>query len=163
MTELFGLSPAQLTIVVGLLLLAIEVWMLGLSTIVLLALGVSAVLTGTLSLVGVVPETFPALVGVSGIGAGLLTLLLWKPMKNSQQSQRPVNNTSSDFIGLKFRLDAPLSHEQNGTVKYSGISWTLVLSHDYHGNVLEKGQEVEVVAVDVGRFTVKPLVREDAS
>ncbi|MDO6704679.1 MULTISPECIES: NfeD family protein [unclassified Photobacterium] len=154
--DLFGLSPAQFTIVVGLILLAVEVWMLGLSTIVLLALGVSAVLTGTLALVGVVPETLTALASVSGIGAGLLTFLLWKPMKRSQRAQRPTQNTSSDFIGLKFRLDAPLSHEQQGTVKYSGISWTLVLSHDYQGDVVEKGQEVEVVAVDVGRFTVMP-------
>ncbi|WP_120511523.1 NfeD family protein [Photobacterium salinisoli] len=157
MADFFGLSPAQLTIVIGLILLAVEVWMLGLSTIVLLALGVSAILTGTLALVGVVPETMTALVAVSGIGAGVLTLLLWKPLKRSQKAEKPKQNISSDFIGLTFRLDAALSHEQPGTVKYSGISWKLVLSSDYNGGPVEKGQQVEVVAVDVGRFTVKPV------
>jgi hypothetical protein len=39
---------AELTVIVGLLLLAVEVWLLGLSTIVLLATGVAAILGGTL-------------------------------------------------------------------------------------------------------------------
>ncbi|OOF09105.1 activity regulator of membrane protease YbbK, partial [Salinivibrio sp. PR919] len=45
----FTTHLAEMTMVIGLLLLVVEVWLLGLSTIVLLATGVAAVLAGLLA------------------------------------------------------------------------------------------------------------------
>ncbi len=156
-------NMAQTTIIIGLILLIIEVWLLGLSTIVLLALGVAAVITGVLALIGVVPETLTALIATSGIGAGVLTAVLWKPLKKSQKSPRREFNIHSDLIGLEFQLDADMDATHPATVKYSGVSWKLVLAAPHRDAILPAGSMVKVVAVDVGRFTVEPTPEPNLS
>ncbi|KKA43877.1 activity regulator of membrane protease YbbK [Salinivibrio sp. ML198] len=151
---------AELTVIVGLLLLAVEVWLLGLSTIVLLATGVAAILVGLLAMVGVVPETVTALFSSTGIGAGLLTAMLWRPLKQLQRGGRRPDNRHSDFIGLILTLSEPLSREQPSTIKYSGVTWQLRLSSAAGDCTLLAGEQVKVVGVDVGRFTVEPILPE---
>ncbi|OOE99405.1 NfeD family protein [Salinivibrio sp. IB643] len=149
---------AELTIIIGLLLLAAEVWLLGLSTIVLLATGCAAVLVGLLAMIGVLPETVTALFSGTGIGAGLLTLALWRPLKRLQHKERSPDNRHSDFIGLTFVLTAPLSREQLSSAKYSGVTWQLQLSANAGDIILQPGEQVKVIGVDVGRFTVEPVL-----
>ncbi len=138
-------------------LLAVEVWLLGLSTIVLLALGASATLTGLLSMAGVIPETMTALVASSGVGAGLLTLFLWGPMKRAQNVKREPVNTSSDFIGLEFTLSSPLEKGVPSAVSYSGIQWQLELAPHCQDLSLHIGDKVKVVGVEVGKFIVEEV------
>ncbi|SIO33813.1 NfeD family protein [Salinivibrio sp. ES.052] len=154
---------AELTIIIGLLLLAVEVWLLGLSTIVLLATGSAAILVGLLAMVGVLPETVTALFSGTGIGAGLLTLLLWRPLKRLQRGGRRPDNRHSDFIGLTLTLTAPLSREQPSSAKYSGITWQLQLDANAGDIVLQPGEQVRVSGVDVGRFTVEPVSSPDTA
>ncbi|MGR5151538.1 NfeD family protein [Photobacterium swingsii] len=154
--DVFGISPAQLTIIIGLILLSIETLILGLSTIVLLAVGVAAVLVGGLAWAGILPETFLSLVSATGISAGLITVLLWKPLKRLQQNKVETNNVHSDFMGLTFTLDATLSAQDAPVyVKHSGIQWQLLIDPASHEQNLAAGSTVKVVSVAVGKFTVK--------
>ncbi|WP_028021781.1 NfeD family protein [Enterovibrio calviensis] len=148
---------AEVTVILGLVFLIVEVWLLGLSTIVLLALGLSTVTTGVLVWFGVLPATVSGVVAASGIGAGVLTAALWLPMKNSQKTVKREFNIHSDLIGLNFVLDAELDSSHPGTVRYSGVNWKLVLAPNYHQTTLPIGASVKVVAVDVGKFTVEPV------
>ncbi|CZF81049.1 hypothetical protein GCE9029_02364 [Grimontia celer] len=148
---------AESTIIIGLILLIIEVWLLGLSTIVLLALGVSAIVTGGLVWAGVFPETLTAVIAGSGIGAGVLTAILWGPLKRSQKGPRREYNIHSDFIGLVFDLEEQLDADHPVTVKYSGVSWKLILGPKHRSNVVPVGGSVKVIAVDVGKFMVEPV------
>ncbi|WP_407334260.1 NfeD family protein [Enterovibrio sp. 27052020O] len=151
---------AEVTVITGLVLLIVEVWILGLSTIVLLALGVSTVTTGALVWFGVMPATLTAVIAGSGIGAGVLTVLLWWPMKNMQKTVRREYNIHSDLMGLNFVLDAQLDATNPATVRYSGVNWKLVLGPKYLNATVPAGASVKVVAVDVGRFTVEPVETE---
>lgn len=151
-------NPAQTTIIIGLILLIIEVWLLGLSTIVLLALGVSAVATGVLAWAGLIPATVTTLIAVSGIGAGVLTALLWRPLKKTQITKRREFNIHSDLIGLHFELESDLDVSHPATVRYSGVNWKLVLGPQHKSAVLPAGSSVKVIAVDVGKFLVEPVV-----
>ncbi|WP_232312982.1 activity regulator of membrane protease YbbK [Enterovibrio coralii] len=145
------------------ILLIIEIWLFGLSTIILLALGLSAVFTGGLVWVGVLSETVTTVVAGSGIGAGILTLLLWGPMKRSQVVTKRDYNIHSDFIGLEFTLDSMLDIQNPVPVKYSGVGWKLVLSNKHRDAVLEPGDTVKVVGVDVGKFFVEPKPQDSAA
>ncbi|OAN17754.1 hypothetical protein A3K86_02210 [Photobacterium jeanii] len=153
--DIFGISLAQLTIIIGLIVLSVEAFVLGLSTIALLAVGVAAVIAGALAWIGVIPETWLSLVSTTGIGAGVLTLLLWKPLKRLQNSKVEPNNVHSDFIGLTFTLTAPLSLNADPVyVKHSGIQWQLLLDPQSEEQTLPQGSQVKVVGVAVGKFTV---------
>lgn len=147
---------AEVTIITGLILLIVEIWVLGLSTIVLLALGVSTVLTGILVWMGIIPETVIFVIAFSGIGAGVLTGTFWLPLKKMQRSETRIYNIHSDFVGLIFEVDARLDALHPGHVKYSGVSWKLVLGANHRDAVIEIGNSVKVVSVDVGKFTVEP-------
>ncbi|OEE80083.1 activity regulator of membrane protease YbbK [Enterovibrio norvegicus FF-162] len=148
---------AEVTVITGLVFLIVEVWLLGLSTIVLLALGLSTITTGALVWFGVVPATLTAVIAGSGIGAGVLTVLLWWPMKNMQKTVRREYNIHSDLMGLNFVLEAQLDAANPATVRYSGVNWKLVLGPKHRDAILPVGASVKVVAVDVGKFTVEPV------
>ncbi|MDO6496676.1 NfeD family protein [Photobacterium sanguinicancri] len=154
--DVFGISPAQLTIIIGLILLSVETLLLGLSTIVLLAVGIAAIITGGLAWAGILPETFLSLVSATGIGAGIITALLWKPLKRLQQSKVEASNVHSDFMGLTFTLSSTLSAQDTPVyVKHSGIQWQLLLDPASHDQVIPAGSTVKVVSVAVGKFTVQ--------
>ncbi|OOF12000.1 activity regulator of membrane protease YbbK [Salinivibrio sp. PR5] len=159
----FSTHLAEMTMVIGLLLLVVEVWLLGLSTIVLLATGVAAVLAGLLAMLGVLPETVTVMFSATGIGAGLLTAALWQPLKRLQRGARSPDNKHSDFIGLTLTLTEPLTSAHPATIKYSGVAWQLVLSGSCHDASLQAGDKVRVVGVDVGRFTVEPVGEAESS
>lgn len=154
--DVFGISPAQLTIIIGLILLSVETLLLGLSTIVLLAVGIAAIIAGGLAWAGILPETFLSLVSTTGIGAGIITALLWKPLKRLQQNKVEANNVHSDFMGLTFILSATLSAQDAPVyVKHSGIQWQLLLDPKSHDQVIPAGSTVKVISVAVGKFTVQ--------
>ncbi|PCS24145.1 NfeD family protein [Candidatus Enterovibrio escicola] len=148
---------AEVTIITGLVFLIVEILVLGLSTIVLLTLGLSTVATGTLVWLGLLPSTFISVIGSSGIGAGILTAALWLPMKKIQHVESRQRNIHSDFVGLVLELESRLDVQHPVAMKYSGVNWTLVLEPHHRDTVVELGQIVKVVAVDVGKFTVEPI------
>ncbi|MDP2561228.1 NfeD family protein [Psychrobium sp. 1_MG-2023] len=140
---------AQSLIVIGLLLLAIEVLVLGFSTFFLLFIGVGAIITGGLIIVGIVPsELVFACFSVAVISA-LVAIFSWRPLK-AMQSHVEVSKPTSDMIGNRFILSQQLIAGQYAAQKYSGVEWQVTATTS-----IDKGAEVEIVSVDVGKMVVK--------
>ncbi|NQZ29772.1 MAG: NfeD family protein [Oceanospirillaceae bacterium] len=149
--ETFYQNMAEFLLVIGLLLLVIEVLVLGFSTFFLFFLGVGCIATGLIFFSGLLVEnTTSALMSVAIISS-LSSLLLWKPLKR-MQNKVDTKAVTSDFIGHRFSLDQDLA--QSGTVnhQYSGINWKI--SCDVP---LKQGTQVEVIAVGVGKMTVRQV------
>lgn len=145
---------AEFWLVFGFVMLAIEV-VTGFTTGVFLFAGFGALITGLLMSFGVLPETWIAGVACTGISSGVITLLLWKPLK-SLQGNRPIEkDNSSDFIGHEFIVDSDISMTQPGVTHYSGLTWKVEIDKDAGINTIEAGQRVTVSSVDVGVFKVK--------
>ena len=135
---------------VGLILLVIEIAVLGFSTFVLFFVGGAAVITGLLMQMGVVEDTNLNATLYVSLFTALLAVFLWKPLKNMQKDVDP-KKASNDLIGLTFIVATDISAERPGMHRYSGINWRVV-SQD----PIASGTKVEVIAVDVGQFTIKP-------
>ena len=135
---------------VGLILLVIEIAVLGFSTFVLFFVGGAAVITGLLMQIGVVEDTNLNATLYVSLFTALLAVFLWKPLKNMQKDVDP-KKASNDLIGLTFIVATDISAEKPGMHRYSGINWRVV-SQD----PIASGTKVEVIAVDVGQFTIKP-------
>jgi membrane protein implicated in regulation of membrane protease activity len=115
---------AQTLMVLGILALIIEVAVLGLSTFVLLFLGLSLFLSGVLISLTLLPDTLTSALWSNVLLTSLFTVVLWKPLKRMQNKvdSSPVN---SDFAQLQFELAQDVSAEGLTTHQYSGITWQL--------------------------------------
>lgn len=71
-------------ITAGFILLAAEALVFGFATIIILFAGIGALITGLLMTVGVLPETWIAGVSSFGLSTGIVSILLWKPMRRLQ-------------------------------------------------------------------------------
>ena len=83
---------SEFWLVFGFGMLAIEV-VTGFSTGVFLFAGLGAVTTGVLMSLGVLPETWISGVSCTGISTGIITALLWKPLKRLQDD-RPAQKAA---------------------------------------------------------------------
>ena len=141
-------------LVFGLVMLAIEV-LNGFVTAVFLFTGLGALATGLLMSLGILPETWIAGVSSTGISTGIITALLWKPLKKLQGSRLAKKDNSSDLVGYEFVVDSDITAENPGSVNYSGIEWTVKIDETANVNSIKAGQKVAVSSVDVGLFKVK--------
>jgi len=146
--EYFLAHLAQSFIVLGLVLLAIEVLVLGFSTFVLFFIGIGAIATGALMALGVIPETFLNSLLVTAIISTAVALISWKPMKN-MQNKVESKHVKNDMIGHQFVLTEDLLVGQRVTHRYSGINWQVKAKEQ-----LSAGTEVKIIAVEVGLLTV---------
>jgi membrane protein implicated in regulation of membrane protease activity len=144
-------------IALGFAMLAAEVLVFGFSTIVFMFAGLGAILTGLLLMTGIIPETWIAATACFGISTGLLSTLLWKPLKKLQDRSPTEQKPQSDIVGMRFYVDQDISVSQPGNYRYSGISWKVLVAPDSEEQSLIKGQQVEVASVDVGIFWVRPV------
>ncbi|HEY7771881.1 MAG TPA: NfeD family protein [Marinagarivorans sp.] len=149
MESLGGYIP-QLMVTVGIVLLALEVAVLGFSTFILFFLGLSLVITGVVSWVGLMPATWPVILLSNAIVTTVLAGVLWRPLL---RLQRDTDNkrAKSDFDGHRFFT--PAAVDKSGATRYSfsGIQWKLKSE-----TLIPEGVEVEVVQADVGVLWVKP-------
>jgi inner membrane protein len=139
---------AQSFIVLGLILLAIEILVLGFSTFVLFFIGIGAIVTGTLIALGIIPETFLNALLATAIISTAVALISWKPMKN-MQNKVESKDVKNDMIGHQFILAKDLLIGQTITHRYSGIDWQIKAKQP-----LSAGTEVKIIAVEVGLLTV---------
>ncbi len=140
---------AQTLIVLGLILLAIEVLVLGFSTFVLFFIGIATIASGILMAVGIIPETLLSALLATAVITTLLALFSWKPMKRMQNrvELNPVNN---DMIGHRFILPEALNTGQTIIHRYSGINWQVKAKEP-----LPAGTEVKIISMEVGVLTVE--------
>ncbi|MFC3096064.1 NfeD family protein [Alteromonas sediminis] len=142
---------ANYLIIAGLIILAVEILLLGLSTFVLTFFGLSLLITGVLVMAdGISPTLMAATTSVAVLSA-LLAIVLWKPMK-SLQNKTERKQAQSDLIGYRFELDSTLSPTKPGSVTYSGITWKVVSD-----SMIPAGTEVETIEVKVGQWKVKAV------
>lgn len=144
-------------IAVGFLLLAIELLLMGMTTGVLLFAGLGALTTGILMQAGVLPETWVVGIASLGISSGVITALLWKPLRRIQGSRAPRKDTSSDLVGLEFLLEQDITPTAPGAKRYSGIAWRVEIDPEAGVDRIPAGQRVAVSSVDVGVFRVKAV------
>ena len=71
-----------------------------------------------------------SLIAMTGISTSLLTLLLWKPLKNFQ-NKVTESDESSDIIGKKLLVSKEITLTKNGQVSFSGANWTSKLDPDF--------------------------------
>lgn len=148
---------AEFWLVAGFAMLAIEV-LTGFTIGVFLFGGLGALATGLLMSLGVLPETWIAGIATTGISSGIITSLLWKPLKKLQGDQPIGKDNSSDLVGHEFVLASDISMTEPGSTVYSGISWKVVIDKDAGVSTMSAGDRVTVSSVEVGVFKVKPAV-----
>ena len=142
---------SQSLIIAGIALLIIEVAILGFATFVLFFMGCSMVITGVLMLAGVLDDTYITALWSNAIVTSALAALLWKPLKNSQQSSGASKETPTT-IDHQFMLEEDCDGKGLTQHKYSGIQWKVKSQQP-----ITKGTLVKVVKVDVGALWVEEV------
>ncbi len=153
-TDYIVSHQAEFWLVLGFAMLTIEV-VTGFTTGVFLFAGLGALTTGVLMSFGVLPETWIAGVSCTGISSGIITSLLWKPLKNLQGDSPIEKDNSSDLIGHEFVVESDIAVNKPGATHYSGITWKVEIDKDAGINTIQAGQRVSVSSVEVGVFKVK--------
>ena len=139
----------EFLLILGLVLLAIEILVLGFSTFVMFFVGLAAVLTAGLIYLDMVPNNILGALLSVGVLTAVSAAVLWRPLKG-MQSDVDVEPVQSDLIGMSFVLTDDVSEDSSSTYRYSGIDWKLI-SH----KPIKSGTEVTVVKADVGEFTIE--------
>ncbi len=153
-TDYIVSHQAEFWLMLGFAMLAIEV-VTGFTTGVFLFAGLGALTTGALMSFAVLPETWIAGVSCTGISSGIITSLLWKPLKNLQDDSPLEKDNSSDLIGHEFVVESDIAVNKPGSTHYSGITWKVEIDKDAGINTIQAGQRVSVSSVEVGVFKVK--------
>lgn len=153
-TDYIVSHQAEFWLVLGFAMLTIEV-VTGFTTGVFLFAGLGALTTGALMSFGVLPETWIAGVSCTGISSGVITSLLWKPLKKLQGDSPTEKDNSSDLIGHEFVVESDIAVNKPGSTHYSGITWKVEIDKDAGINTIQSGQRVSVSSVEVGVFKVK--------
>jgi membrane protein implicated in regulation of membrane protease activity len=143
----------------GFLLLAIEALAFGFSSGVLLFGSLGAIATGALLWFGLIPDTFIAAMASFAISTAAVTALLWLPLKRLQSGAELGNDRSSDIIGHTFNLSSDINRTTWSEQKYSGIKWSVKPAEDLADDAISAGTHVQVTAVSVGAFFVKPVLK----
>lgn len=154
MVEYINAHMSGFWITLGFLLLAAEVLLFGFTTIVFLFAGVGAVITGLLMTAGVLPETWIAGVSGFGISTGVISAILWKPLKNMQDKGDLPQQQSSDLIGYSFILEQDVTTLKTGVHRYSGVDWKVEIDSDAGLDSISAGTRVKVASLDAGVFRV---------
>jgi len=155
MIEYIDMHQSGFWIATGFALLAAEVLLFGFTTIIFLFAGLGAIITGLAMMFGLLPETWTAGISCFGITTGLVSAVLWKPLKNMQDNTSPQKQTS-DLIGYEFVLQQDVTTLQPGQHRYSGVDWKVELDGQA-GEQLSAGQRVTVTSIDAGIFRVKSV------
>ena len=156
MIDYINSNQAGFWIMIGFGLMAAEVLLFGFSTIIFLFAGLAALITGLLMMFSVLPETWTAGIASFGILTGVVSFVLWKPLRNLQSgsaSTKPVAGHSSDLIGLEFVTEQDLAPGKHGNHRYSGVDWKVELAAGAEADIAA-GSRVKVVSVDAGVFRV---------
>jgi len=155
MIEYIDMHQSGFWIATGFALLAAEVLLFGFTTIIFLFAGLGAIITGLAMMFGLLPETWTAGISCFGITTGLVSTVLWKPLKKMQDNTSPQKQTS-DLIGYEFVLQQDVTILQPGLHRYSGVDWKVELDGQA-GEQLSAGQRVTVTSIDAGIFRVKSV------
>jgi len=152
-TEYIVSHQAEFWVFLGFAMLALEV-VTGFVSGVFLFGGLAALTSGALMTVGVLPQTWTAGIACTGVSSGVITALLWKPLKKLQRGRPVEKDNSSDLVGYEFVLESDVAVNRPGSKSYSGITWRVEIDRSAGVDLIKAGQRVSVSSVDVGVFKV---------
>ena len=113
MIEYIQNNQSGFWIAAGFTMLAAEVLLFGFTTIILMFAGLGALMTGLLMMFGLLPETWIAGTSCFGISTGIISTLLWKPLKSMQDNRALSRKPSSDLIGYEFVVQQQVTSLQH--------------------------------------------------
>lgn len=147
--EWINQNLSQTLVIVGLILLAVEILILGFTTFVLFFVGVAALLTGAAMYLHILPESLTTALLSIGILTTVEVVFLWKPLKR-MQTEVDTTKAKGDLVGHSFVLTEQVSPSHNPQYHFSGINWKLVSDQE-----LPAGTKVEVTEAEVGVFHIQ--------
>lgn len=151
--EYINTHLAQFWVAMGFCLLAIEL-LTGFASGVFLFTGLGALATGILMTVGIIQPTWLIGLASTGICSGIITALLWQPLRRLQGARAADKDNSSDLVGYQFVLEQTISKGTPGSTHYSGINWKVEIDPASQQSEISSGTRVRVSSVEVGRFLV---------
>lgn len=154
MIDYINLHQSGFWIAIGFAMLAAEVMLFGFTTIIFLFAGLGAIITGLAMMTGLLVETWTAGISFFGISTGIVSAVLWIPLKRIQEGGTPPQHQSSDLIGYEFVLQQDVTAMQPGQHRYSGVDWKVEIDSS-EVDRLNAGQRVAVTSIDAGIFRVK--------
>jgi membrane protein implicated in regulation of membrane protease activity len=130
----------------------VELAILGLGS-PLLFFAIASFITGLLISLGAL-SSWEMEIFALGVLTALTTLLLWKPLKNFQNSGGGAD-TSSDMIGKQVSASSEITLVK-GTIRYSGIDWNSRLDAGATVTSIANGEQCVITSVDGNVMIVKP-------
>ncbi len=140
---------AEALMILGVIALIIEVAVLGMSTYVLLFLGLSLFASGLLMNIGLLNNSYTTALWSNVVFTLSFAVVLWRPLKRLQNKvdTKPIH---SDFAELSFVVNNDVDDRGLTTHQYSGIQWQLK-SHA----PIAAGSTVKVIDKQVGVLWVE--------
>jgi membrane protein implicated in regulation of membrane protease activity len=121
----------------------------------LLFFAIASFITGILISIGLI-SGWETEVFTLGILTAVIAALLWKPLKNFQNSGGGAD-TSSDMIGRTVPAGSEITATQ-GSIRYSGVDWNSRLSKDAGVESIAEGGQCVIASVEGNVMLVKPLI-----
>nr|WP_136251020.1 NfeD family protein [Ningiella ruwaisensis] len=149
----FSEHYAETLLVIGLVLLAIEILVLGFSTFFVFFIGLATVVTAALIYFGILPDTWLASLGSIAVFTGVFAALLWKKLRKLQ-NHVDTKQADNDIVGHVFicpdDIDPTKPQAQLPSYQYSGINWRLSSDSE-----ISRGTKVRVKHTEVGLLHVE--------
>ncbi len=145
-------------VIFGISLIVIDAMFFGLGSFVLVFIGISMILTGVLTFLGLVPDTWEAQVMSSSLLTIAVAVVGWKPLKRLQAPSQSVDEQPNIDGGMRFFLNADITIASPGEHEYSGVTWKVKIDRRNETRErIEKGEEVVVTKSEVGALLVKSV------
>ncbi|MBY6240013.1 NfeD family protein [Methylosinus sp. Sm6] len=137
-------DPANLALVVGLALLALDIAVIGLSPLMFFALGALAA-SALLYLTGFRPSLIETAALAAALGLAI-ALIGKKPLQRFQNAD-VEEDQSSDLIGRELTTTHEVT-KSGGTVHWSGVDWRARLAADAPADRLAPGVRARVTEIE---------------
>ncbi|WP_457798867.1 NfeD family protein [Methylocystis sp. S23] len=154
MEPTFLFDPANASLVAGLVLLAIDVVVIGLSPIMFVGAG-AIVASALLYATGWRPALAETLALIAGASL-LVALVGWRPLQRFQATD-VQEDQSSDLIGRELVTTHEVTKD-SGRVYWSGLEWDARLSADAPIESLAPGARARVARVENLTLVLDPIV-----
>lgn len=153
MDQTFLFDPANASLIAGLILLATDIVVIGLSPVMFV--GVGAVLTSMLLFAtGWRPSVVETLALVAGASL-LVTLIGWRPLQRFQSADI-AEDQSSDLIGRELVTTHEVT-KQSGRVHFSGLDWEARLAAETPVETLAPGTAARIARVENLTLVLAPI------
>lgn len=144
MEAAFLYDPANLSLVVGLALLGLDIVVIGLSPVMFFALGSLAVSAGLYA-----TGWRPTLIETAALAAGVSLLIAFvgkRPLQRFQDAD-VQEDRSSDLIGRELTTTHEVT-KTGGSVYWSGVDWQARLCDDASVDTLAPGARARVARIE---------------